>query len=122
MGYYPVTELTEAEREALDAFEGAVVACTEWVRRNVEPGTEDWRFYRGRLDCFVRWGIGAREQFGRWPATPHRLRDILHALEKLLCGAYHAAGAESREALEPYVQVVERLTGGRGAGLLRHIR
>lgn len=122
MAYFPETELTEAEREALAAYEGAVVVCTEWVRQNVKPGTEEWRFYRGRLDCFVRWGIGARERFGRWPAYPGRLRDILHPLEKLLCGAYNAAGAESREQLEPYVQVIEKLTGGRGAGLLRHIR
>lgn len=122
MACLPITELSDAEREALDAYEGAVVACTEWVRHNVKPGTEEWRSYRGRLDCFVRWGIGARERFGRWPDHPRRLRDILHPLEKLLSGAYHAAGAEGREKLEPYVQVIERLTDGRGVGLLHHIR
>ena len=97
-----MTELTDAEREALAAYEGAVVACTEWVRRNVKPGTEEWRSYRGQLDCFVRWGIAARERMGRWPDSPGRLRDILHPLEKLLVGAYNAAGAESREQLEAY--------------------
>ena len=122
VGIFPETELTEAEREALNAYEGAVVACTEWVRQHVTPGTEEWRFYRGRLDCFVRWGISARERFGRWPDHPGRMRDILHPLEKLLGGAYGAAGAESREKLEPYVQVLERLTSRRGAGMPRHVR
>lgn len=123
-----VPDFMEQERLVLEAYENAVVACTEWVRVHYTPGTADWKHVRGMLDCFVRYGINARARFleqlagSEPPPDLRQVRGDLHALEKLLTGAYNWAGAESREKLEPYVQLIERLTDGHGVGLLHLIR
>lgn len=128
LGIVMTPDFMEQERLVLEAYEKAVVACTEWVRTHYEPGTSDWKHAHGMLDCFVRYGINARARYldqlagSEPPPDQRQVRGDLHALEKLLTGAYNWAGAESREAFEPYVRLIEELTDGRGVGLLDRIR
>jgi hypothetical protein len=56
-------DFTEQERQVLEAYEKAVVACTEWVRVHYALGTPDWKHVRGMLDTFVKYGINARARF-----------------------------------------------------------
>ena len=111
------------ERRAVDAYEGAVLTCTEWVRANVEPGSPEWKNIRGMLDCYVRFGINVRADLvsgtGIWAAaeaSEDRISIIGHALQKLLAGAWRLAPLGDRHRLLPFIDAARELGRGRRCG------
>jgi hypothetical protein len=112
----PMPDITPDERRAMDAYEGAVVTCAEWVREHVRPGTEEWKYARGMLDCFVRFGIKLREELvsgtGIW-ADPSqgvgRVTMLLRVSRKLLSSAWGHAPSRDRPLLWPFLKTMREL-------------